>query len=110
MRNLQAWRDKFQFPGNLLQDKPESFENFYRGSPLEALQKVSEVLAVYWELVRTTNSPVDWRCQHEYTETFGSTTDMPIESTAQDFTGEKLPVLEWFVMSNVDIWNCFDHR
>ena len=77
-----------------MQDKPESFEILYQGSPSEALHKVSEVLTVYWELVTTSDSPVDWRCQHEYTETFGSTTDIPIESTAQDFRGEKLPVLE----------------
>ncbi|KAM6924847.1 macrophage colony-stimulating factor 1b [Xenentodon cancila] len=78
-----------------VEDKPENFEILYRGSPSEALQKVSEVLAVYWELVTTSDSPVDWTCQHEYTETFGSTTDLETfgsttdsatESTTQDFT------------------------
>lgn len=57
----------------------------YRGSPLEALQRVSEVLSVYWELVTMSDVPVDWRCQHEYTETFGSTTDL--STSTEHFTG-----------------------
>lgn len=57
----------------------------YRGSPLEALQRVSEVLSIYWELVTMSDVPVDWRCQHEYTETFGSTTDLSIST--EHFTG-----------------------
>ncbi|XP_045912872.1 macrophage colony-stimulating factor 1b isoform X3 [Micropterus dolomieu] len=69
-----------------VEDKPESFEMLYRGSPTEALQRASEVLSVYWELVTTSDAPVDWRCQHEYTETFGSTTELPTESTTQYFT------------------------
>lgn len=82
---------------NLLQDKPESFEVLYRGSPSDALQKVLEVLMVYWELVTTSDAPVDWRCQHEYTETFGSTTELYTEfyteSITQHFTGENLNFL-----------------
>ncbi|XP_019123350.1 macrophage colony-stimulating factor 1b isoform X2 [Larimichthys crocea] len=62
-----------------VEDKPESFEMLYRGSPSEALQRASEVLSVYWELVTMSDAPVDWRCQHEYTESFGSTTELPTE-------------------------------
>nr|XP_015823713.2 macrophage colony-stimulating factor 1b isoform X1 [Nothobranchius furzeri]XP_015823714.2 macrophage colony-stimulating factor 1b isoform X1 [Nothobranchius furzeri] len=69
-----------------IEDKPESFEIVYHGSPLNALQKASDVLSVYWELVTTRDSPVDWRCQHEYSEIYGSTTEPPAESTAQFFT------------------------
>ncbi|KAM7411672.1 hypothetical protein PAMA_021588 [Pampus argenteus] len=69
-----------------VEDKPESFEMLYRGSPLEALQRASEVLSVYWELVTTGDTPVDWRCQHEYTEVFGSTTDLYTDSSTQHFT------------------------
>lgn len=73
---------------DLLQDKPESFEIVHRGSPLDALRKVSEVLNVYWELAATGGSPVDWRCQDEYSETFSSPTEeLPAESTSQYFTG-----------------------
>lgn len=61
---------------NLPQDKPESFERTFRGSPSEALQKAQEVLSVYWELVTTSDTPVDWRCKGEYTETFGITTEI----------------------------------
>ncbi|XP_072223240.1 macrophage colony-stimulating factor 1b [Leuresthes tenuis] len=69
-----------------IEDKPESFEMLHRGSPSEALQKASEVLTVYWELVTTSDSPVDWKCQHEYTETFGSTTEPSTESTTEYLT------------------------
>ncbi|XP_049920839.1 macrophage colony-stimulating factor 1b isoform X3 [Epinephelus moara] len=69
-----------------VEDKPESFEMLYQGSTSEALQKASEVLSVYWELMTTSDAPVDWRCQQEYTETFGSTTDLYTESTTQYFT------------------------
>ncbi|KAK9514832.1 hypothetical protein VZT92_025519 [Zoarces viviparus] len=70
-----------------VEDKPESFEILYRGSTSEALQRASDVLSVYWELVKTSNAPVDWRCQQEYTEIFGSTTEYYTESPTQHFTG-----------------------
>uniref|UniRef100_A0A3P8X338 Colony stimulating factor 1b (macrophage) n=1 Tax=Cynoglossus semilaevis TaxID=244447 RepID=A0A3P8X338_CYNSE len=63
-----------------VEDKPESFETLYRGSPAEALQRAAEVLSVYWELVSTSSAPVDWRCQHEYTEPFSSTTEFYTET------------------------------
>ncbi|XP_004546133.1 macrophage colony-stimulating factor 1b isoform X2 [Maylandia zebra] len=69
-----------------IEDKPESFEVLYRGSPSDALQKVLEVLMVYWELVTTSDAPVDWRCQHEYTETFGSTTELYTELYTESIT------------------------
>ncbi|XP_023812019.1 uncharacterized protein LOC101168287 isoform X1 [Oryzias latipes] len=69
-----------------VESKPESFEVLHKGSPSEALQKASEVLAIYWELVTTSDSPVDWRCEQEYTESFGSTTEPPFESSSHYFT------------------------
>ncbi|XP_034552076.1 macrophage colony-stimulating factor 1b isoform X1 [Notolabrus celidotus] len=69
-----------------VEDKPESFEMLYRGSPSEALQKASEVFSAYWELVTTSEAPVDWRCQHEYTESFGSTTELFTESPTEHLT------------------------
>lgn len=68
------------------EDKPESFEMLYSGSPSEALQRASEVLSVYWELVTMSDAPVDWRCQHEYTDIFGSTTELSTELPMQHFT------------------------
>ncbi|XP_041800963.1 macrophage colony-stimulating factor 1b isoform X2 [Chelmon rostratus] len=62
-----------------VEDKPESFEMLYSGSPSEALQRASEVLSVYWELVTTSDAPVDWRCQHEYADFFSSTTELSTE-------------------------------
>lgn len=58
----------------------------YRGSPTEALQRASDVLSDYWEMVTTSDTPVDWGCQHEYT-VFGSTTEPLSESPTQHFTG-----------------------
>lgn len=84
---------------NLPQDKPESFEMLYRGSPSEALQRASEVLSVYWELVTKSDAPVDWRCQHDYTETFGSTTEQSTVYPTQHCTGGNLYHLESSVMS-----------
>ncbi|TNM86936.1 hypothetical protein fugu_007166 [Takifugu bimaculatus] len=69
-----------------IEDKPESFEMLYSGSPLEALQGVSEVLSLYWELVTMSKVPLDWRCQQEYTELFSSTPELPTESSTQFFT------------------------
>ncbi|KAM8864796.1 macrophage colony-stimulating factor 1b isoform 2-T2 [Spinachia spinachia] len=69
-----------------VEDKPESFEMLHRGSTSEALQRASEVLSAYWELVTTSDAPVDWSCQHEYTDTFGSTTELYTESPTPYFT------------------------
>lgn len=74
----------------------------YSGSPSDALQQVSEVLTVYWELVTTSDTPVDWTCQQEYTETFGSTTELYTESSTQYFTGESLSSLG-SVMKHADV-------
>lgn len=66
----------------------------YSSSPIEALQRASEVLSDYWELVTKSDVPLDWRCQHEYTESFGSTTELSTEPSTQYFTGERLYLLE----------------
>lgn len=76
----------------------------YRGSPSEALQRASEVLSVYWELVTTSDAPIDWRCQHEYTETFSSTTELYTESVTPHFTGGNLYLLESSVMNDANMW------
>lgn len=76
----------------------------YRGSPSEALQRASEVLSVYWELVTTSDAPVDWRCQHEYTETFASTTELYTESPTPHFTGLNFNITEGPVMSEGRLW------
>lgn len=78
----------------------------YRGSPLEALQRVSEVLSLYWKLVTTSKVPLDWRCQQEYTELFTSTTDIPTESSTQYFTGGKLYVRSRSAISCVYLTCC----
>lgn len=65
----------------------------YTGSPIEALQRASEVLSDYWELVTMSDAPLDWSCQDEYTDSFGSTTDLSTESSTH-FTGENLHLLE----------------
>ncbi|KAM4609674.1 macrophage colony-stimulating factor 1b isoform 2-T2 [Polymixia lowei] len=73
-----------------VEDKPEEFEMPFKGSPSEALRRALEVLSAYWELVTTGDSPVDWRCQREYTEAFGVTTELwtniPTEHLTPDRT------------------------
>lgn len=66
----------------------------YSSSPIEALQRASEVLSDYWELVTKSDVPLDWRCQHEYTESFGSSTELSTEPSTEYFTGESLLLLE----------------
>lgn len=72
----------------------------YSSSPIEALQRASEVLSDYWELVTKSDVPLDWRCQHEYTESFGSTTELSTEPSTQYFTGEDLYLLESALMDH----------
>uniref|UniRef100_A0A667Y6M4 Colony stimulating factor 1b (macrophage) n=1 Tax=Myripristis murdjan TaxID=586833 RepID=A0A667Y6M4_9TELE len=69
-----------------VEDKPENFEMPFTGSPSEALQRALDVLSVYWELVATSDAPVDWRCQREYTEAFASTTEFSTNPPTEDFT------------------------
>ncbi|XP_057677472.1 macrophage colony-stimulating factor 1b isoform X1 [Corythoichthys intestinalis] len=69
-----------------IEDKPESFEVLYRGSPTEALQRASGVLSVYLELVKTSDAPLDWSCQYEYSKLFGSSTEQPKASPTQGCT------------------------
>ncbi|XP_034028587.1 macrophage colony-stimulating factor 1b isoform X2 [Thalassophryne amazonica] len=69
-----------------VEDKPEHFEMVFRGSPSEALQKVSKVLSVYWELITASNTSIDWRCQQEYSEAFGSSIEPPTESPMPHIT------------------------
>ncbi|XP_067096757.1 macrophage colony-stimulating factor 1b [Osmerus mordax] len=69
-----------------LEDDPVSFEVTFRESPSEALARVQEILSVYWELVTTSNTPVDWNCQREYAESSGLATHLytsPTELSTQ---------------------------
>lgn len=71
------------------QDDPVSFGMSLRSSPSEALGRVQDVLSEYWELVTTRDSPVDWSCEREYTDTAEPPTAL---STALSLTtGGQLP-------------------
>ncbi|XP_061634674.1 macrophage colony-stimulating factor 1b isoform X3 [Phyllopteryx taeniolatus] len=69
-----------------VEDKPESFEVLYRGSPGEALQKASRVLSVYLELVTKSDAPMNWSCQYEYSKFLSSSTEQPKVSPTQGCT------------------------
>ncbi|XP_077578777.1 macrophage colony-stimulating factor 1b isoform X1 [Stigmatopora nigra] len=69
-----------------VEDKPESFEVLYRGSPTEALQRALGVLSLYLELVTTSDAPLDWNCQYEYSKEFGSSTEQPKASSTEGCT------------------------
>ncbi|XP_029579623.1 uncharacterized protein LOC115168454 [Salmo trutta] len=60
-----------------LEDDPVSFGMSFSSSPSEALGRVQDVLSVYWELVTTMDSPVDWSCEREYTDTAEPPTALP---------------------------------
>ncbi|XP_053706489.1 macrophage colony-stimulating factor 1b [Synchiropus splendidus] len=72
-----------------VEDKPETFETLYQGPPSEALQKAAAVLSDYWELVTTSDKPIDWRCQHEYTDDIGSTTGSVTEAYSEEHLTNK---------------------
>uniref|UniRef100_A0A673LYS6 Colony stimulating factor 1b (macrophage) n=1 Tax=Sinocyclocheilus rhinocerous TaxID=307959 RepID=A0A673LYS6_9TELE len=47
-------------------EDPVAFERQYNESPVQALQRVEEVLSLYLHLITTTNTPVNWTCEQEY--------------------------------------------
>uniref|UniRef100_A0A672TCT8 Colony stimulating factor 1b (macrophage) n=1 Tax=Sinocyclocheilus grahami TaxID=75366 RepID=A0A672TCT8_SINGR len=49
-----------------LEEDPVAFEGQYNESPVQALQRVEEVLSLYLHLITTTNTPVNWTCEQEY--------------------------------------------
>ncbi|KAK2898880.1 hypothetical protein Q8A67_010298 [Cirrhinus molitorella] len=49
-----------------LEENPVAFERQYNESPVQALQRVEEVLTLYLHLITTTNAPVNWTCEQEY--------------------------------------------
>ncbi|KAG7247680.1 hypothetical protein CRUP_032348 [Coryphaenoides rupestris] len=69
-----------------VEDKPEHFEVTFKQSPLEALQRALEVLSVYWELVTTRETPVDWQCESEYSVAFVLSTEVPTSPPTYLFT------------------------
>jgi len=48
------------------QEDPVAFERQYNETPVQALQRVEEVLSLYLHLITSTNSPVNWTCEQEY--------------------------------------------
>ncbi|CAB1329346.1 unnamed protein product [Coregonus sp. 'balchen'] len=60
-----------------LEDDPVRFGMSFSSSPSEALGRVQDVLSEYWELVTTRDSPVDWSCEREYTDTAEPPTALP---------------------------------
>ncbi|KAM6977817.1 uncharacterized protein FYW47_002621 [Aplochiton taeniatus] len=63
-----------------LEDDPVSFEKTFFGPPSEALEKAQEVLTVYWELITTRDTSLDWICQREYNDALDITTEPPSEN------------------------------
>uniref|UniRef100_A0A673LWD0 Colony stimulating factor 1b (macrophage) n=1 Tax=Sinocyclocheilus rhinocerous TaxID=307959 RepID=A0A673LWD0_9TELE len=53
-------------------EDPVAFERQYNESPVQALQRVEEVLSLYLHLITTTNTPVNWTCEQEYTPSTSS--------------------------------------
>lgn len=49
-----------------LEEDPVAFETQYKESPVQALQRVEEVLSLYLHLITSINTPVNWTCEQEY--------------------------------------------
>ncbi|XP_016360753.1 uncharacterized protein LOC107702844 isoform X2 [Sinocyclocheilus anshuiensis] len=57
------------------------FERQYNESPVQALQRVEEVLSLYLHLITTTNTPVNWTCEDEYSSNLPPTVTQLTTST-----------------------------
>ncbi|XP_051949610.1 uncharacterized protein LOC127620521 isoform X2 [Xyrauchen texanus] len=49
-----------------LEEDPVAFERQYNESPVQALQRVEEVLSLYLHLITTTDTSLNWTCEQEY--------------------------------------------
>ncbi|XP_077080652.1 macrophage colony-stimulating factor 1b isoform X1 [Siphateles boraxobius] len=49
-----------------LEEDTVAFERQYNETPVQALQRVEEVLSLYLHLITSTNAPVNWTCEQEY--------------------------------------------
>ncbi|XP_071022564.1 macrophage colony-stimulating factor 1-like [Oncorhynchus clarkii lewisi] len=78
-----------------LEDDPVSFGMSFSSSPSEALGRVQDVLSEYWELVTTSDSPVDWSCEREYRDTEEPPTVLPtafsLTTVSSFWDSEKAP-------------------
>uniref|UniRef100_A0A671R3H6 Colony stimulating factor 1b (macrophage) n=1 Tax=Sinocyclocheilus anshuiensis TaxID=1608454 RepID=A0A671R3H6_9TELE len=61
------------------------FERQYNESPVQALQRVEEVLSLYLHLITTTNTPVNWTCEDEYSSNLPPTVTQLTTSTVELF-------------------------
>ncbi|RXN20201.1 macrophage colony-stimulating factor 2 isoform X1 [Labeo rohita] len=64
-----------------LEEDPVAFERQYNESPVQALQRVEEVLTLYLHLITTTNTPVNWTCEQEYSSNLPPTVTQLTPST-----------------------------
>ncbi|XP_043102638.1 macrophage colony-stimulating factor 1b isoform X3 [Puntigrus tetrazona] len=64
-----------------LEEDPVAFERQYKESPVQALQRVEEVLSLYLHLITTANTPVNWTCEQEYSSNLPSTVTQLTTST-----------------------------
>ncbi|KAL1021544.1 hypothetical protein UPYG_G00014610 [Umbra pygmaea] len=76
-----------------LENDPVRFGMSIQSSPSEALQRVEDVLSKYWELVTTSNMPVDWSCVMEYTDT-ALPTELSLTTVSSIWDSEKAPQTE----------------
>uniref|UniRef100_A0A4W5N7D0 Colony stimulating factor 1b (macrophage) n=1 Tax=Hucho hucho TaxID=62062 RepID=A0A4W5N7D0_9TELE len=81
-----------------LEDDPVSFGMSFSSSPSEALGRVQDVLSEYWELVTTRDSPVDWSCEREYTDTAEPLTALPTKAPQTGLDGDQVGDLKFDFM------------
>ncbi|XP_048067349.1 macrophage colony-stimulating factor 1b isoform X2 [Megalobrama amblycephala] len=64
-----------------LEEDPVAFEKQYNETPVQALQRVEEVLSLYLHLISSTNTSVNWTCEQEYSSNVTPTMTPLITST-----------------------------
>lgn len=80
---LSVFMYGFRFHPDSLQEDPVAFERQYNETPVQALQRVEEVLSLYLHLITSTNTSVNWTCEQEY-----SSNDSPTATPLTTSTGE----------------------
>ncbi|XP_051760351.1 macrophage colony-stimulating factor 1b isoform X2 [Ctenopharyngodon idella] len=69
-----------------LEEDPVAFERQYNETPVQALQRVEEVLSLYLHLITSTNTSVNWTCEQEYSSNV-SPTVTPLTTSTETAVG-----------------------
>ncbi|XP_067250070.1 macrophage colony-stimulating factor 1b [Chanodichthys erythropterus] len=69
-----------------LEEDPIAFEKQFNETPVQALQRVEEVLSLYLHLISSTNTSVNWTCEQEYSSNVTPTVT-PLSTSTEAVVG-----------------------